>query len=45
MLWWMRASKFRLPESTAAVTRSFWVTACSMPPSSGPELPMHVVQP
>ena len=45
MFWWMRASKLRLPERTAAVTRSFFVTASSMPASSGPELPMQVVQP
>ena len=45
MFWWMRASKLRLPERTAAVTRSFFVTASSIPESSGPELPMQVVQP
>ena len=45
MFWWMRASKLRLPERTAAVTRSCFVTASSIPESSGPELPMQVVQP
>ena len=43
--WWMRASKLRLPDSTAAATTSFFVTASSIWLSSGPELPMHVVQP
>src|SRR6266853_3152625 len=42
---WMRASKLRLPESTAAHTRSFWAIASSMVVFSGPELPMQVVQP
>ena len=43
--WWMRASKLRFPDSTAAQTRSFVVIASSMRASSGPEFPMHVVQP
>jgi hypothetical protein len=41
----MRASKFRLPERTAQTTRSPLVTAAEMGSASGPELPMHVVQP
>src|SRR6266480_7998765 len=41
----MRASKLRLPESTAAHTMSFLTTASSIGCASGPELPMHVVQP
>ncbi len=45
MLGWMRASKLRLPESTAAQTRSLFVTVSSIVGSSGPELPMQVVQP
>ena len=45
MFWWMRASKLRLPESTAAATRSFCAIASSIAGSSGPELPMQVVQP
>ena len=45
MLWWTRASKLRLPESTLAATTSFLVTICSTCGSSGPELPMQVVQP
>src|SRR5207237_2880976 len=42
---WMRASKLRLPESTAAHTRSFFTTASSIGWGSGPALPMQVVQP
>ena len=45
MFGWMRASKLRLPDSTAAQTRSFSVIASSIAGSSGPELPMQVVQP
>ena len=45
MFWWTRASKFRFPESTAAAMTSFFVTASSTGAASGPELPMHVVQP
>ncbi|MNC92971.1 hypothetical protein D3C83_94980 [compost metagenome] len=45
MFWWMRASKLRLPDSTAAATMSFLLTASSICESSGPELPMQVVQP
>jgi hypothetical protein len=41
----MRASKLRLPESTAAHTRSFFTIASSIGCASGPALPMHVVQP
>ena len=44
-LWWMRASKLRFPDSTLAAMRSFFVSASSSSRSSGPELPMHVVQP
>ena len=42
---WMRPSKFRLPESTEVTDRSPSWTASDTPGSSGPELPMHVVQP
>jgi hypothetical protein len=42
---WMRASKLRFPESTAAQTRSFLTTASSIGCASGPALPMQVVQP
>jgi len=45
MLWWTRASKLRLPESTLAAIRSCLFTNCSTCGSSGPELPMQVVQP
>jgi len=45
MFWWTRASKLRLPESTLAATRSFFVMASSSAGCSGPELPMQVVQP
>ena len=41
----MRPSKLRLPESTAATDRSPSCTASETPGSSGPELPMQVVQP
>src|SRR3989440_388346 len=42
----MRASKLRLPESTATTDRFSFVTAASISGlASGPELPMHVVQP
>src|SRR5829696_2783512 len=41
----MRPSKFLLPERTAATTRSFSSTAAEISSASGPELPMHVVQP
>ena len=41
----MRASKLRLPESTAAQTRSFdWIASLNSGARS-PALPMHVVQP
>ena len=36
MLGWMRASKLRLPDSTAAHTRSFCVIVSSIDGSSGP---------
>src|SRR6185436_5013081 len=42
---WMRASKLRLPESTAAQTRSFFVIASLISGARSPALPMHVVQP
>jgi hypothetical protein len=46
MFGWTRASKLRLPESTAAATRSFFVDRLPRSArSSGPELPMQVVQP
>src|SRR3990172_6126174 len=41
----MRPSKLRLPESTAATTRSELVIALTISPDNGPELPMQVVQP
>ncbi len=42
----MRASKFRLPDSTATTLRFSLFTATSTSGvASGPELPMHVVQP
>jgi hypothetical protein len=41
----MRASKLRLPESTAQTTRSPSPTASEIGSGSGPEFPMHVVQP
>src|SRR4051812_27027309 len=41
----MRASKLRLPESTAAQTRSLSTIAWSMGSARGPAFPMHVVQP
>ena len=40
-----RPSKLRFPDSTAAATRSPSVTAFATASGSGPELPMHVVQP
>ena len=42
---WIRPSKFRFPDSTAATDRSPSATASDTPGSSGPELPMQVVQP
>src|SRR5436305_488145 len=42
---WIRPSKLRLPDSTAATTRSLSSTAFAIGSSSGPLLPMHVVQP
>src|SRR3712207_2972906 len=41
----MRPSKLRLPLSTDATTRSPWSTALAIASGSGPELPMHVMQP
>src|SRR4028118_2078611 len=41
----MRPSKFRLPERTAATTRSFSSTADEISSARGPELPMQVVPP
>src|SRR4029077_20004613 len=40
-----RPSKLRLPESTAAATRSFSLIVFEISGASGPELPMQVVQP
>src|SRR5438093_13219138 len=42
---WMRPSKLRLPDSTATTDRSFSSIAAATSGDSGPELPMHVVQP
>ena len=42
---WMRPSKFRLPDSTETTERSSLLTDSLTPSSSGPELPMQVVQP
>ncbi len=42
---WMRPSKLRLPDSTDATLRFRSVTASLTSGMSGPELPMHVVQP
>ena len=41
----MRPSKFRLPDSTAATARPWSLTAAEISGASGPEFPMHVVQP
>src|ERR671929_397146 len=41
----MRPSKLRLPERTAATTRSFSSMASEIFSGKGPELPMHVVHP
>src|SRR5207302_6718766 len=40
-----RPSKLRLPDSTAAATRSCSLIALEISGASGPELPMQVVQP
>jgi hypothetical protein len=40
-----RPSKFRFPDSTAATTSLFSSTAAATGSGSGPEFPMHVVQP
>ncbi len=42
---WIRPSKLRLPDSTAATASSLASMAPAMASSSGPELPMQVVQP
>ena len=42
---WTRPSKLRLPDSTAATTSSSASIARATGSSSGPLLPMHVVQP
>ncbi len=42
---WIRPSKLRLPDRTAATTSWSASTAAAIGSSSGPELPMHVVQP
>jgi hypothetical protein len=41
----IRPSKFRLPDSTDTTDRSFSLTAALPSGGSGPEFPMHVVQP
>src|SRR3954470_24716839 len=41
----MRPSKLRFPDNTAATTSLFASTASAIGCGSGPELPMHVVQP
>jgi hypothetical protein len=41
----MRPSKFRLPDSTATTASPLSLTACEISAGSGPEFPMHVVQP
>ena len=43
--WCTRPSKFLLPDSTDETTRSPCVIAFEISSGSGPELPMHVVQP
>ena len=45
MFWCTRASKFRFPLSTDAAIKSCVVIASSIFGCSGPEFPMHVVQP
>jgi hypothetical protein len=44
-LGWMRASKLRLPDSTAAQTRSFRVMTSLSSGARSPALLMQVVQP
>src|SRR5215470_12285885 len=41
----MRPSKLRLPDNTETTARSASLTAFEISSGSGPELPMHVVQP
>src|ERR1700733_7769418 len=41
----MRPSKLRLPLSTAATTRSSFLTAAETASGNGPLFPIHVVQP
>ncbi|MNQ33406.1 hypothetical protein D3C85_468370 [compost metagenome] len=45
MFGWMRASKLRLPDSTAEQTRSLPVMASFRSGVRSPALPMQVVQP
>jgi hypothetical protein len=45
MFGWMRASKLRLPDSTAAQTRSLAWIASLISGVRSPALPMQVVQP
>ena len=45
MFGWMRASKLRLPDSTAAQIRSFVTMASFTAGTRSPALPMQVVQP
>ena len=45
MFGWMRASKLRFPESTAATTRSCLEIVSLNSRARSPELPMQVVQP
>ena len=41
----IRPSKLRLPDSTDTTARSASFTPAEISSCSGPELPMHVVQP
>ena len=45
MFGWMRASKLRLPDSTAAAIRSLAVITSLISGVRSPLLPMQVVQP
>ncbi len=42
---WIRPSKLRLPDNTAAIVKSLSLIASSIGANKGPELPIHVVQP
>jgi len=42
---WIRPSKLRLPDSTEHTVKSCSFTAALTAGMSGPEFPMHVVQP